>query len=59
MPDIPISRATGGAGNNWDKDAHLGHLHLIVANEGFRSESTETKFGTSLAVKVDFVVCVD
>ena len=30
-----------------------------VANEGFKSELVDTKFGESLAVKVDFIVCVD
>lgn len=52
-----ISKPSPGGGK-WDKDAHLDHLHLFVANGGFHAEDVETSFGTSPAVKVDHVVCV-
>lgn len=52
-----ISKPSPGGGK-WDKDAHLDHLHLFIANGGFHAEDVETSFGTSPAVKVDHVVCV-
>jgi hypothetical protein len=56
MP-FKLSKPSPGGGK-WDKDAHLDHLHVFVANDGFGAEQVETSFGESAAVKVDHVICV-
>lgn len=56
MP-FKISKPSPGGGQ-WDKQFHLDHLHVFIANGGFSAEDVETSFGTSGAIKCDHIVCV-
>ena len=56
MP-FKINRPQPGGGDRWDKAGHLDHLHLFIANDGFKAEEVDTANGPAQAVKVDFIVC--
>lgn len=60
MSRFNIHRPTSsGGGDQWDKGAHVDHLHLFVAADGFTADDVDTSYGVSPAVKVDAVVCCD
>ena len=59
MP-FKLSKLSPG-GDKWDKQAHLDHLHLFIADE-FVAEEIADQFNagkTTRRVHVDHVVCVD
>ena len=58
MSKFNISKPAAGGGK-WDKEAHLDHLHLFIARGEFTAKDTETSFGTSPAVEVEYLVCLD